>query len=313
MQGVSVTKALGAGIAALVAMFALWGALFAVQPAFAADAADLAAGDVQLGTAIQAPATAEVVIGYTTKVTATIKSEDKSGTWEWKASNSKATIASGATSDTVTIKGVDCGDVTLTATYTLASGASDKATVNVKVKGAKKGQTVAADGIKYKVTSKNTAMVVGTTKAGKKKTSVTVPKAANLAGNGKKAYTAPYKVTEIKSYGLHKLKKVKTIVVGDNVVKIGNHAFCSGNSLTKLVIGKKVKTIGKCVLHTKAGKKIVTNKIKTITIKSTKLTKVTNMLKLNKSVTKVKVPASKKAKYQKLFKKCGKKGVKVVS
>ena len=60
-------------------------------------------------------------------------------------------------------------------------------------------------------------------------------------------------------------KKLKTVKFGKNVKIIGNKAFYKCSALTKITIPSKVKTIGKSAFE--GGKKL-----KTVTIKSTKLT-----------------------------------------
>ena len=83
-------------------------------------------------------------------------------------------------------------------------------------------------------------------------------------------------------------KKLKTVKFGENVKTIGNKAFYKCSALTKITIPSKVKTIGKSAFYgckklktvtigksvTKIGAKAFygCSKIKTLTIKSTKLT-----------------------------------------
>lgn len=92
-----------------------------------------------------------------------------------------------------------------------------------------------------------------------------------------------------------------------SVVQINDKALKNQTGITSVTVGKNVKTIGKEAF---AGMK----NLKTITVKSTKLTKVgSNALKNINAKARVKVPASRLKKYKSLFKNKGqKKTVKIM-
>ncbi len=127
---------------------------------------------------------------------------------------------------------------------------------------------------KYKVlksSSKGAKSVAFTGLYSKKKTSVNIPDTISING-------VKYKVTEVKANALKNNKKVKSVTIGKNVTKIGKNAF----------LGCK--------------------KLKTIKIKSTKLSSKnvgkSAFSKINSKV-KVKVPKSKKKAYKKWIYKKG--------
>ncbi|WP_394918407.1 sugar-binding protein [uncultured Robinsoniella sp.] len=111
-------------------------------------------------------------------------------------------------------------------------------------------------------------------------------------------------------------KKIKSISVKDTVkmngtkfkvTAIGNSAFKNCRNVTKAAIGKNVKTIGKSAFYG-------CRKLKTVTIKSSKLNTVgKNALKGIQAKAKIKVPKSKVNKYKNLMKGKGQKsGVAIV-
>lgn len=108
-----------------------------------------------------------------------------------------------------------------------------------------------------------------------------------------------YKVTSIAANAFKGSKKLKKVVVGDNIVSIGRSAFQNCPKLKSVVLGINVKSIGKKVF---AGDK----KLKSITVKSGKLTKSSakNIIKGSK-IKKVKLSGkaakAKKKSYKKFF------------
>lgn len=118
-----------------------------------------------------------------------------------------------------------------------------------------------------------------------------------FAGLGKKKGKGSFKVPDT----------VTILGAKFSVVQINDKALKNQTGITSVTVGKNVSTIGKEAF---AGMK----KVKTITIKSTKLTKVgSNALKNIYSKAKVKVPASRLKKYKALFKNKGqKKTVKIM-
>ncbi len=310
MQGTRVTKVMGAGIAALAAMFALWGVLFAAQPAYAANADDLAAGDAAVSTASQTPElavvadNAEVRVGEIIEITASNNVEGQTGTWVWEPVKSSKYIKLSKTNQpTVRVKGLKGGNAKLKVTYITDDHAKKSSvTIKVKVKGIK-NKLAAANGIVYKRTGIDTVRVQST-KGNKDLGLKTIKIGKTIKLGDTEGCEATYKITAIKAGSLNNQKKTTKIVVGDNVKTIGAHAFSNDPKLKTLIIGKGVtKLYNFARTSTKA--------LKTVTIKSTKLKKasVKSCLKGNKSVKTIKVPASKVKAYKKIFTKanCGKK------
>ena len=120
-------------------------------------------------------------------------------------------------------------------------------------------------------------------------------------------------VGKLRVIGLVK-KNIKKVTIKNKVTikgcdyiitEIGNNAFKKNKKITKVIIGKNIKSIGKNAFK---GCK----KLKTLQIKSTKLKKVgKNAIKGTSKKLVVKTPKSKKASYEKKFKKAGNKKVKV--
>lgn len=177
------------------------------------------------------------------------------------------------------LKGLKAG--TAKVQFTLKQDASLSVIQEIKVKDnpdavkVKNGSKVKVDGHDYKVTSTKSKTVSFYNEKKNAKT-VTIPKSIKI--NGK-----TYKVTSISSNAFKNNKKLTKVTIGSNVKTIGSNAF-SGCS-----------------------------KIKTITVKSTKVTKVgKNALKGIHKKAAIKVPKSKYTKYKSLFKGKGqKKSVKV--
>lgn len=130
----------------------------------------------------------------------------------------------------------------------------------------KKGTTKTVSGITYKVTATGSTKTVEVTKVSSAMTSVTIPATV-------KVNNVTYTVTSIAAKAYKGNKNLKKIVIGKNVSKIGKEAFLNCKNL------------------------------KTITIKSTKLTSVgAKAIKGIHKKAKITCPAKKKAAYKKLFK-----------
>ena len=134
-----------------------------------------------------------------------------------------------------------------------------------------------------------------------------------------KTYTVgnyKYKIVSAKTNGKGTVsfvglaKNVKKVTIGDTVkilgvkfkiVQIGDKALKNQTSVTSVTIGKNVTSIGKEAFYG-------TKKLKTITIKSTRITKVgSNAFKKVYSKAKIKVPKTKLKKYKTLMKSKGQK------
>lgn len=142
--------------------------------------------------------------------------------------------------------------------------------------------TIEADGIVYNVTNSSavngTVSVSGLTSAGKKKTTITIP--PTVEENG---YT--FKVTAIDKNAFAKSKKLKKVIIGENVTNIGANCFTKCSKLATIQfkspkapkIGKKafksIKSKVK-VFYSKKMKKKELNKLKKA-VKSAGVKKVT--------------------------------------
>ena len=130
----------------------------------------------------------------------------------------------------------------------------------------KKGTTKTVSGITYKVTATGSTKTVEVTKVSSAMTSVTIPATV-------KVNNVTCTVTSIAAKAYKGNKNLKKIVIGKNVSKIGKEAFLNCKNL------------------------------KTITIKSSKLTSVgAKAIKGIHKKAKITCPAKKKAAYKKLFK-----------
>lgn len=172
----------------------------------------------------------------------------------------------------------------------------------------------------YKVTkSSETKGEVAFVK-GKNAKTITIPATVTVDG-------VKYKVTSIASKALQNNTKVTKVTIGKNVKTIGNKAFYGCKSLKTVTMGASVQTIGTQAFQncTKLTKITVPAKVKTIgkqafygckslktvTVKSTKLTSVGS--KAFKNCNKkltVKVTKAKYAKYKKALTKAGVKTIK---
>lgn len=141
-----------------------------------------------------------------------------------------------------------------------ASGGSDTDSAAV-------GSTVTVGKGVYKITSASTVTFVRPVSKNLK--SITIPASVTING-------ISYQVTAIKASAFAKNKKLKTVVIGKNVKKIGKKAFYNCSKLKKVTFkGKKIKSIGA---------KAFKNTAKSITVKT---------------------PKAKKPAYKKLLKKAG--------
>lgn len=162
-------------------------------------------------------------------------------------------------------------------------------------------ESTVINGKKYPVTS-----IAANAFKGKKITSVIIPD--SITSIGASAFMGCTSLVEVKmgskvsSIGANAFsgcKKLKSIVLSNGLVSIGNNAFKNCKALTSIVIPKKVKTIG-------SGAFAGCSKLKTVTFKTTKLTKIgKKAFKTIKKGAKFKCPKKKLSKYKKLIKKSG--------
>ena len=172
------------------------------------------------------------------------------------------------------------------------------------------GETVSQKGVSYEISG--TSSVAVTSFAGSK-SDVVIPESVTVDG-------VAYKVTEIKDNAFMNNKKIKSLVIGPDVIRIGNKAFYSCKNLKKVTGGPKLESIGskafgKCPklsvfkISSPALKKIgsscfyMDKKLKTLDIRKTvKLTKTGVRSSLKKSsVKKVLIKKSKAKTYKKIF------------
>ena len=91
----------------------------------------------------------------------------------------------------------------------------------------------------YRITGKDTAEILTTTVNGDKKKDLKIFSTAKLILGER------YKITSVAANALKGNKKVKTLTIGKNTVKIGKGAFQNCKNLKKIVIkSKKLKKIG---------------------------------------------------------------------
>ena len=186
-------------------------------------------------------------------------------------------------------------DVILPKTGGNESTEPEKTTEPTTAKPKAKGSVISAKAGSFKVTSSSPKNPTVELKKGKNAASVTVP--TTITSDGVK-----YKVTSIAPKAYYNCKKLKKVVVGSNIIKIGKMAFGKCPNLKTVTIGKNVKTIGaKCF----AGDK----KLKGLILKTKKLTKAGVKKSLaGSSIKTIKVKAGSKKvnkktikKYKKIF------------
>ncbi len=162
----------------------------------------------------------------------------------------------------------------------------------------KKGASYKVGSYQYRVTSASTVSM--TAVKNKKTTKIKVPSKMKIGGK-------TFKVTAIGSKAFKNNKKIKSVVIADNVKLIGASAFEGCTNLSKATLGKGVTEIGSNAFKN-------CKKLGSISIKSKKLKKIgKNALKGIKSTAKIKVPAQKLSSYKKLLRNKGQgKKVKIV-
>lgn len=144
----------------------------------------------------------------------------------------------------------------------------------------------------YNVSKKGTAQYLKPTTKNLK--SVTIPSTVKIKG-------VTYKVTSIADKAFINNKKLKEVIVSDNIITIGNSAFQGCKALKTVTIGKRVRTIGKKAFYGDS-------KLKTLNVKSTALKKVgvKALYGIHKNAV-IKVPKKNLSAYKKLFKNKGQK------
>lgn len=175
-------------------------------------------------------------------------------------------------------------DITLYAGWTENKGGQTEEKV-IKV-----GETTKIGDTEYQLAANNTLIVV----KGADQATVTIPAAA-------KVNNIDCKVVGIGNGAYAGYKKVKKVVIGNNVTSIGDQAFANCTSLTNVTIGTGVTTIGKKAFF--KDKKLKTVKISGTALKSIK----GQAFKGTKANIKVKLPKKMKAAQKKKIKKLLKK------
>lgn len=151
----------------------------------------------------------------------------------------------------------------------------------------KKGKTYTYKNLVYKVTGSNTVTFMKP--VNKKTKKIIIPSKVKILGKS-------FKVTKINKKACCNCKKLTTVIIGNNVVTIGDQAFARCSKLNKVTIGKGLKKIGKKVFY-KDGK------LKLLIIKSSKLTSVGRGTLKGVTGLSIKAPKKKVKKYDDFFKK----------
>lgn len=125
---------------------------------------------------------------------------------------------------------------------------------NEEVKAPEVGEVISDSKCEYEVVAKATKDAPGEVAISKAKNakakSVTISDTVVIDG-------LKYKVTSIKAKAFMNNKKLKKVVIGKNVKKIGAKAFFGCSNLKKVIIkSKKLKKVGKKAFYRKKGKKI---------------------------------------------------------
>lgn len=154
-----------------------------------------------------------------------------------------------------------------------------------KKKQLKKGDAVRVGSYCYKITGKNT--VCFTACKNKKVKSLKIP--ASIKIKKKK-----YQVTRVGKKACYGLKKLSTVMVGDQVRQIDAQAFAGCKKLKEITIGKKIRSLGKSCFEND-------RKLKSVMINGKGLKKVGKHCMKGTGHKKYYVPESKVSVYQKLF------------
>lgn len=166
----------------------------------------------------------------------------------------------------------------------------------------KKGSLYTVDQYEYKVTNADTSGQGTVTLIAPNKKTLSKVKIASTVTIGEKKF----KITEVNQKAFRNNKKLKSVVIGENVTKIGDNAFAGCKVLKSVEIGKNVTQIGKSAF---SGDK----KLKKIQVKTTKLKKIgKNAFKNIHAKAIIKVPKKKVKAYKKLFKNKGQKKTVVI-
>lgn len=144
----------------------------------------------------------------------------------------------------------------------------------------------ASNKVKYKVVGRNKVSAVGVSSKNIKY--VKIPSTIKVSG-------ITYKVTSVKAKAFKNCKKLKKVVIGNNVRYIGDRAFYGCLRLKSVSIGKNTIKLGKYVLQGTA-KKV------SIKIYSKKIVSVKSVLNNKKATMRIRVPSKKVEDYKKLLK-----------
>lgn len=176
-------------------------------------------------TGITLPATMELEFGKTATLEPTIEPANATNKNYTLTSSDPAIVAAEGN----IIKGVAAGTATITAT-TADGGFNAVCTVTVIIS---KNTEFTVAGNTYKITGKDTAALVGSTK-----TSISIPATFKKGG-------VKFKVTSVGDNAFAKNKKITSITGGKNLTSIGKNAFSECSKLKKFSISStKVTKIG---------------------------------------------------------------------
>lgn len=206
-------------------------------------------------------------------------------TYEYDGADIKINGSEDISVNKITDEGIEALDKSTDPVITV-NGKNNKPNVNLKK--VKIGDRVSIGRVTYKITNlkKKTVEYFKT-----KSTSAKISIPATVKLNG-----ITFKVTRISDNAFKNRVKLKTLIIGKNVITIGENAFCGCQALKTFTISSKITKIGANAFKG-------CRKLKTITIKSTKLTKngLKNALK-GSSVTTIKLTEASKKKYKRYVK-----------
>ncbi|MCD7826657.1 MAG: leucine-rich repeat protein [Clostridiaceae bacterium] len=158
----------------------------------------------------------------------------------------------GLLKDGSSLKTIPTDSIEITYTVTGVDFASSADQYTAQTLGTEKGKTFTSGNYKYKVTTAATTLagtvtagkvqVAALSAAGKKKTSLSVPKTVSQTVDGTKV---TYKVTSVSAKAFSSNKKVKTISFSKatNLKKLPSKAFYKSTKLTTVTFGSKIKSI----------------------------------------------------------------------
>jgi hypothetical protein len=150
----------------------------------------------------------------------------------------------------------------------------------------KKGTVYTYGKLCYNITGNNTVAFVKP--VDKKIKKLAIPSKVQILGKS-------FKVTKIDKKACYNCKQLNTVTIGNSVTVVGDQAFAKCKKLSKVTIGKGLKKIGKKTFYEDG-------KLRTLVIKSSKLTSVGKGTLKGVKIVDIYTPKKKKEKYKMIFK-----------